>query len=130
MTKVEVQFLPHQVQVFDSAARNVVYVKGRRAGGTLGAVNRLIELAHLHRGSRHIWVDTVQRNIDKYVRRYFLPRLQGTRHCWNQHRRVLQFQSGAYCDFGSAERPEALGGRADAGVDQPRRAGVLKAERC
>ena len=108
MSKIEVQFLPHQLPVFDARARNVVYVKGRRAGGTLGAVNRLIEIAHQRPGSRHVWIDTVHRNIERYVRRYFFPRLQGTRFQWSRAQHTLRFQSGSYCDFGSAERPENL----------------------
>jgi len=110
MTKVEVQFLAHQVPVFDAAARNVVYVKGRRAGGTLGAVMRLVELAHQRPGSRHAWIDTVHRNIGRYVRRYFLPRLRGTAYAWNRTQHTLTFQGGSICDFGSAQRPENLEG--------------------
>ena len=72
-TLKEVRTLPlgpfqHQEDVFMSNARNVVYVKGRRAGGTQGAAMRLIELAHHpHPPSRHLWIDTAQRNIDKVV---------------------------------------------------------------
>jgi hypothetical protein len=107
---LKVSFLPHQPPVFDCPAPNVVYVKGRRAGGTFGAVNRLIEIAHQRPGSRHLWVDTVHRNIDRYLRRYFLPRLKGTGHCWNAGRKELRFQSGALCDFGSAQRPQNIEG--------------------
>ena len=107
---LKVKFLRHQVPVFDCTARNVVYVKGRRAGGTLGAVNRLIELAHTRRGSRHLWIDTVHRNIERYVQRYFIPRLGGTNYKWNRGRKCLRFQGGAYCDFASAQRPENLEG--------------------
>jgi len=107
---LEVTYLRHQVPVFDCPARNVVYVKGRRAGGTLGAVNRLIEIAHTRPGTRHLWIDTVQRNIERYVRRYFLPRLDGTRCDWNAGLRTLRFEGGAYCDFGSAEKPENIEG--------------------
>lgn len=103
-------FLPHQPQVYDSTAPNVVYAKGRRAGGTMGAVHRLVELAHRRPASRHLWVDTVHRNIDRVVARYFRPRLAGTAWRWNGGRKELRFESGAFCDFGSAERPENLEG--------------------
>lgn len=110
--KLKVVYLEHLPPVFDSKARNVVYVKGRRAGGTHGAVKRLIEIAHEEQtqGSRHLWVDTVHRNIERYVERYFLPGLKGTRFKWNKSRRVLRFQGGSLCDFGSAQRPETLEG--------------------
>lgn len=110
MTTLEVTYLPHQPAVFDCPARNVVYVKGRRAGGTMGAVNRLVELAHSRPGSRHLWVDTVQRNIDRYVRRYFLPLLRGTACRWRGESYLLEFEGGAHCDFASAERPELMEG--------------------
>ena len=108
--RIRVTFLHHQPEVFDCKARNVVYAKGRRAGGTMGAVNRLVEIAHLQPKSRHLWIDTVHRNIDRYAKRYFLPLLKGTKFKWNRSDKVLTFESKAYCDFGSAERPENLEG--------------------
>lgn len=110
MKTLTVRYLKHQPEVFDCPAQNVVYVKGRRAGGTLGAVTRLIEIAHQQPGSRHLWVDTLHRNIERYVRRYFMPRLKGTLHHWSGTLKTLYFQSEAYCDFGSAERPENIEG--------------------
>ncbi|MCZ6843437.1 MAG: hypothetical protein O7G32_11480 [SAR324 cluster bacterium] len=98
------------MEVFDATARNVVYVKGRRAGGTVGAVMRLIEIAHEEEISRHLWVDTVHRNIERYVDRYFKPRLKGTKYKWSRQKKMLRFQSGSYCDFGSAQRPSSLEG--------------------
>lgn len=103
---MKVSFLEYQPPVFDCPARNVVYVKGRRAGGTVGAVNRLIELAHQRHDSRHLWMDTVHRNIGRYVQRHFFPRLRGTRFKWNGQQHSLSFQTGAYCDFGSMQKPE------------------------
>ena len=110
MTALELTYLKHQPQVFDCPARNVVYAKGRRAGGTRGAATRLIELAHEKRGSRHLWVDTVWRNIERYVARYFLPILRGAGARWNAGNQVLSFANGSYCDFASAERPESIEG--------------------
>ena len=102
--------MPHQQEVFDCPAPRVVYVKGRRAGGTHGAVIRLLEIAHQRPGSRHLWVDTVHRNIAKIVRRYFIPTLAGRRFRWSATLGVLTFGNGASCDFGSAQRPENLEG--------------------
>jgi hypothetical protein len=108
--RLRVTFLRHQETVFDCPARNVVYVKGRRAGGTRGAVSRLVELAHQRPGSRHLWVDTVQRNVDKVVARYFRPVLSRAPYKWDATNKVLTFVTSAHCDFGSAERPENLEG--------------------
>lgn len=110
MPEIEVTFFTHQLPVFDSTARNVVYAKGRRAGGTLGAVNRLVEIAHEQPTSRHLWVDVVQRNIERVLERYFLPLLRGTAFRCNGRERTLRFANGALCDFGSAERPELMEG--------------------
>ncbi|MDH4246783.1 MAG: hypothetical protein OEW39_03100, partial [Deltaproteobacteria bacterium] len=107
---IKAAYLPHQPEVFDCPAPNVVYVKGRRAGGTLGAVTRLIELAHEEPGSRHLWVDATQRNILRYWQRYIAPRLKGTRYRWSEKTGVLRFASGSVCDFGSAEQRERLEG--------------------
>ena len=107
---LSVTYYKAQAEVYDCPAANVVYVKGRRAGGTTGAVHRLIELAHEHPQSKHLWVDTTQKNIERLVRRYFLPVLRGSRFVWQAGMQVLQFQSGAYCQFGSAQRPENLEG--------------------
>jgi len=87
-------------------------VKGRRAGGTYGAVLRLVELAHRPDAlpSRHLWVDLIQRHVVRYVQRYFAPQLRGTRWRFDARAFVLAFQDGSTCDFGSAQRPELLEG--------------------
>lgn len=108
--KIRCTFYRHQLPVFKCPARNVVYVKGRRAGGTHGAAMRLIQLAHQYPGSKHLWIDTVHRNIDKVYARYMQPALRGTRCHWSAQNKVLRFQSGSYCDFGSAERPGNIEG--------------------
>ncbi|MDH5751341.1 MAG: hypothetical protein OEZ59_02850 [Deltaproteobacteria bacterium] len=102
--------LPHQQEVFDSETRHVVYVKGRRAGGTLGAVLRLRQLAWEKAGSRHLWVDTALRNIEKYWRRYFLPHLKGFPYRLAVSSRVVTFANGSVLEFGSGQRPETLEG--------------------
>jgi hypothetical protein len=98
------------VPVFHSPARHVVYVKGRRAGGTYGAVLRLVELSRERPGSRHLWADLTQRHILRYVRRYFEPLLGGTRSHFDMRTFSLRLPGGAVCDFGSAQRPELMEG--------------------
>lgn len=105
---VKVTFFPKQLPIFDCTKRYVVYVKGRRAGGTHGAVNRLVEIAFRSPQSRHLWVDTIHRNIGRYVRRYFMRGIAHTGASYNSQLHVLNFPNGSYCDFGSAERPENL----------------------
>ncbi len=107
---ITLSYLPHQLEVFDCPTRNIVYVKGRRAGGTHGAITRLVELAHLHPRSCHLWIDTSYRNIHKLIARYFSPCLKGSEWKWDASDHVLNFESGSWCDFGSAERPEMLEG--------------------
>ena len=106
--EIKPSYLTYQPEVFDCPARNVVYAKGRRAGGTRGAISRLVEIALQQPGSRHLWVDTVRGNIDKYLNRYLRPMLKGIRHGWSAQRQVLRFPGGSVCDFGTAERPENL----------------------
>ncbi|MDH4225853.1 MAG: hypothetical protein OEW12_09425 [Deltaproteobacteria bacterium] len=108
--KLRIGLYPHQAEVFDSPQRHVVYVKGRRAGGTRGAAHRLMELAHRPPVTRHLWVDTAFHNIEKYVQRYFIPSLGGTKYIWRKSSHVLRFEGGSYCDFASAERPENMEG--------------------
>ncbi|HEX7927648.1 MAG TPA: hypothetical protein VF678_08655, partial [bacterium] len=103
-------WLPRQEEVFHAAAPNIVYVKGRRAGGTTGAVLRMIELCRNEPRSRHLWVDTVQRNVDRVVRRYVLPHLGEGEADWLPAKQTLQFKTGAYADFGSVQQPENLEG--------------------
>jgi Terminase large subunit, T4likevirus-type, N-terminal len=111
LANLEARYLPHQREVFrDCRARHVVYVKGRRAGGTYGAALRLIELAHRGPPSRHLWVDLTQRHIARYVRRYFAPLLRGSAWRWDARASTLRFAGGSACDFGSAQRPELLEG--------------------
>jgi hypothetical protein len=98
------------LEVFDCLAPNVVYVKGRRAGGTMGAALRLVELARERPGSQHLWIDTVHRNIGRYVRRYLLPQLQPGEGKWRATGQTLEFSNGSRCDFGSAQMPENLEG--------------------
>jgi hypothetical protein len=88
----------------------VVYVKGRRAGGTHGMAVRAVELALRHPRSRHVWVDLTQRHIFRAVRRFFARILRGTHWRWDAAALVLSLPNGSTVDFGSAQRPELLEG--------------------
>jgi hypothetical protein len=116
LANLEERYLDHQLEVFRGdendprTAKHVVYVKGRRAGGTYGAALRLTELAHDGPPTRHLWVDLTRRHIARYVRRYFARLLRGTRWHWDATASTLRFASGSVCDFGSATRPELLEG--------------------
>lgn len=123
---IDLGLLKHQREVFcNPEATRVFYAKGRRVGGTMGASRRLMQIAlQEHPGSAHLWIDTVHRNINRYIKRYFMPPLRplngmrvgwhdgtaGPFFKWNGHDMILQFFNGSYCDFGSAERPELLEG--------------------
>ncbi len=103
-------WLPHQDTVFHCAAPNVVYVKGRRAGGTMGAALRVIELCYERPGTHQLWIDTVHRNIGRYVRRYFLPHIPQGEAKWHATGHTLDFANGSLVDFGSVQLRENIEG--------------------
>jgi hypothetical protein len=84
---------------------------GRRTGKSFNAAQWLIDEL-LRERQNGLWVDTVQRNIDKYVDRYFRQITGDTWQYfkWDVQKKVLKFPNGSYIDFGSAERPELLEG--------------------
>jgi len=93
----------------------VVCVKaGRRTGKTLNFVLWEIQKLDNNPGSKGLWVDTSQVNLDRYVMRYFMPILKLMNHwenCqWLYHKKMLKLHNGSYIDFGSAERPELMEG--------------------
>jgi len=110
-------YMPMQNQVFNKeTARYVMLAKGRRAGGTYGAVLYCIE--QLTEGKRGLWVDTVQVNLSLYFERYFLPlihqlpKMDRRSHrvwIWQDQKKVLKLFEG-YLDMRSAERPENMEG--------------------
>lgn len=114
---LDLEFLRHQQPVVDCKAKAIVLVKGRGAGGTMYAARHLIDICiNKEPGSSHLWVDTVHRNIDRYVKRYFIPALRGMpkRHySWNSVKLTLTFSDevgGSVVDFGSAQHPEMMEG--------------------
>ena len=124
--ELDLRLLEHQKRVFWNPARNIVYVKGRRAGGTEGAVRAVLDRmlpgdlpAGLKPYRKALWVDTVHRNINRYVKRYFAPRLRPLPAImpngepgwhWNGQDLVLSLWNGAYIDFGSSQHPESMEG--------------------
>lgn len=114
---LDLKLLPHQRDVFRCPVRNIVYAKGRRAGGTEGAVRALLDRMIGGEVSKALWVDTVHRNINRYLKRYFIPRLRGLvlpngkpGWHWQGNDLVLTLFNGSYIDFGSAQNPESLEG--------------------
>lgn len=81
----------------------------RRSFKTMGATRYIIEKLLDTPNSTGIWVDTINKNIDRYYERYFKP-LAGEVTDWNYQKKTLQFVNGSYLDFGSAESPENMEG--------------------
>ena len=93
--------------------RYTVLAKGRRSGGTRGAMLALIRWLLSDSESKALWVDTTQGNLDRYVERYALPQLNKLLpdiYSWNAQKKLMKFQNGSFCDFRSAERPENIEG--------------------
>ncbi len=107
------EFTPAQRKVFeDTEHQFIVFCKGRRVGGTLGAAIFCIE--QLLRGKQILWVDTRQANLPVYYIKYFLPYLnQIKKDAWNwkKSKNELQLLNGNMC-MASAEKPEGLEGMA------------------
>jgi hypothetical protein len=100
--------------VFDDPARFKVLTKGRRVGVTRSKANDW-QAKCLQSPKKYLWVDTVHRNIDRYVERFFIPPLKvldkhiKNKWSWNAQKKVLKIFD-SIIDFGSAERPENLEG--------------------
>lgn len=103
---------PKQDEIFNSPAQIVVIRKGRRAGFTVGAANNTIKVALSGKKKKGLWVDTVNSNIERYVERFFLPKLrklpEGTWH-WGKQQKVLKILD-FYMDFRSVDNPENIEG--------------------
>jgi predicted phage terminase large subunit-like protein len=102
--------LPWQDDYFKDPARFKVLAKGRRVGGTTGAVYHLIEKM-LSGKLLVLWCDTTQSNLSTYWQRLWLPVLSKLPKLWswNESKKVLHLGHST-CDFRSAERPENLEG--------------------
>lgn len=102
-----------QDAVYSDTHRYVVLAKGRRAGGTRGAAQYIIEeMLSGKKGIAVLWVDTIQANLSRYYERYFYPLLSQLNNSlwdWNESKKVLKI-AGNYMDMRSAEKPENIEG--------------------
>lgn len=107
---LEVSYTPAQDKIFSDPHRYIVLAKGRRFGGTRGAMHYAVE--QMLSGKRVLWVDTIQANLGRYYERYAVPVLNNIKKefwTWNEQKKVLKVGQG-YMDMRSAERPENLEG--------------------
>lgn len=105
---------PKQQSIFDNPARYVIVPKGRRFGATNGAANNYIKMAIQRKFSKGLWVDTVNANIERYVERYFIPKLMklspsGGMWQWRKQQKILTILD-SYVDFRSVDQPENIEG--------------------
>lgn len=103
---------PAQQTIFNSTARYKIVVKGRRFGLTKGKANDFMLKALEGKFEKGLWVDTINSNIDRYVERYFIPKLRllpDSMWKWRQQARILHINK-SYIDFRSADKPENIEG--------------------
>ena len=103
---------PSQQAIFDDSAKFKIAVKGRRFGLTKGAANDFMFCALERSFKKGLWVDTVNSNIERYVERYFLPKLSKLPQSmwnWRKQQKILEI-NGSYIDFRSIDNPENLEG--------------------
>lgn len=116
MTKITLPIANFTAQnkIFDAPERYVIVPKGRRFGATNGAANNFIKMALKRQFSKGLWVDTVNANIERYVERYFIPKLkilgpQGAKWHWRKQQKILTIMD-AFIDFRSVDNPENIEG--------------------
>lgn len=116
MTRIQlpIRNFPKQQEIFDNPARYVIVPKGRRFGATNGAANNYIKMAIQRKFSKGLWVDTVNSNIERYVERYFIPKLQklspeGQLWHWRKQQKILTILD-SYIDFRSVDNPQNIEG--------------------
>ena len=103
---------PDIQRIFDSDARFKLLRKGRRVGATRSKANDWIQRCLSGYDLKFLWVDTIQRNVDRYSERFFqkpLKSLPKSIWTWNGQKKTLHIKD-SLIDFGSAERPENLEG--------------------
>ena len=91
--------------------RYIILAKGRRSGGTTGAIQYVLEQC-IDASLNVLWVDTVQQNLIPLFQRFFMPFLRKLKPQFYNYRRQVHeldmFNSHIY--FRSAERPQSLEG--------------------
>ena len=98
---------PDIQRIFDSDARFKLLRKGRRVGATRSKANDWIQRCLSGYDLKFLWVDTIQRNVDRYSERFFqkpLKSLPKSIWTWNGQKKTLHIKD-SLIDFGSAERP-------------------------
>jgi len=106
----------NQRAIFNNRNTWKLIAKGRRFGLTSGGALYCIESTLSGRKKKVLWVDTINRNLDLYVERYFEPVLkQIPAHLWTwrQVKKEMEIQGPdgrAYIDFRSADSPESAEG--------------------
>jgi len=90
--------------------------KGRRLGFTRTSksflTQKMLDARLEKRKLQILWVDTLNRNIEAYVQRYFMPilkQLPQSIWAWQKQDKVLHLFD-SYIDYRSAESPEAIEG--------------------
>jgi len=116
MAKIQLPIgnFPKQQEIFDNPARYVIVPKGRRFGATNGSANNFIKMAIKREFTRGLWVDTVNSNIERYVERYFIPKLMklsppGKLWHWRKQQKILTILD-AFIDFRSVDNPQNIEG--------------------
>lgn len=112
--QLPIKNFPAQQKIFECPARYVIVPKGRRFGATNGAANNYISMAIRRKFQKGLWVDTVNSNIERYVERYFIPKLkmlspEGQSWHWRKQQKILTILD-SYIDFRSVDQPENIEG--------------------
>ena len=107
-----IQLYTKQAEFFNHPAKRKIMQKGRRAGGTQGAINYLIA-TNLAAGNQYVlWMDTSYKSIKRYWRKYWEPILRLLpRTLWNYNKTdaVLRL-NGNTIVFYSGEREDTIEG--------------------
>jgi hypothetical protein len=103
-----------QQKIFDCQTRYVIVPKGRRFGATNGMANHFIKMAIQRKFKKGLWVDTVNSNIERYVERYFIPKLMKLsapedKWHWRKQQKILTILD-SYIDFRSVDNPQNIEG--------------------
>lgn len=110
--RLEIANFPAQQAIFDDPHKFKIAVKGRRFGLTKGAANDFILCALNRSFKKGLWVDTVNSNIERYVERYFIPKINKLPQNlwkWRKQQKILELVD-SYIDFRSIDNPENLEG--------------------
>ena len=107
-----IPFFEWQYEFFQkSLSKYNILHGGRRIGKTKGAAHSIVMDAV--QGHSCLWVDTIYSNINRYLKRYFLPlaESQNISHKWSARDKVLRLgNKGGFIDFRSSDNPESIEG--------------------